>query len=122
MNLPKRKNVRLKDYDYSQNGVYFLTVCVENRNELLSEIRRGDPCGRPNVRLTKTGKIAKEAFTIIENSFNIIIDKYVIMPNHIHFILIKNDLIEERVAARVAPTATVGRIVGAYKFLLRMNG
>ena len=48
LELPKRKNMRLKDYDYSQNGAYFLTVCVENRNELLSEIRRGDPCGRPN--------------------------------------------------------------------------
>ena len=70
------------------------------------------------VRLTKIGEIAEETFRIIENSFNIIIDKHVIMPNHIYFILIKNDLIGDRATARVAPTVTVGRIIGAYKSLV----
>ena len=42
MNLPKRKSNRLKGYDYSQNGVYFITVCTHNREMLLSEIIVGD--------------------------------------------------------------------------------
>ena len=35
MNLPQRKNIRLKDYDYSQNGAYFITICTENKHQLL---------------------------------------------------------------------------------------
>ena len=47
MDLPKRKQVRLPEYDYSAPGAYFITVCTQNRRCILSEIRRGDPCGRP---------------------------------------------------------------------------
>ena len=38
MNLPQRKNNRLKEYDYSQNGAYFITVCTKDRKRILSEI------------------------------------------------------------------------------------
>ena len=42
-NLPKRKHPRLKKYDYGQNGSYFITICVKNRECILGEIvRRGD--------------------------------------------------------------------------------
>ena len=116
MESQKRKNVRLKDYDYSQDGAYFITVCMENHNKLLSELRRGDHCGCPNVVLTQIGEIAEKTFDIIENSYSIVIDKYVIMPNHIHFILIKDSVCEGRATARVAPT--VGGIVGAYKSIV----
>ena len=57
----------------------------------------------------------KKRLQLLRIHLTLFIDKYVIMPNHIHFILIKNDLIEERATARVATTVTVGRIVGAYK-------
>lgn len=42
MNLPKRKQARLKGYDYSTPGVYFITICVKDRKELLSKIIIGD--------------------------------------------------------------------------------
>ena len=122
-NLAKRKNIRLKDYAYSSNGAYFITVCTENRNVVLSEIRRGDPCGRPSVILTKTGEIAEKTFSVIVELFDISIDKYVIMPNHIHFMFTKNDSIEKRATVRLAnktlgQAPTVGRVVGAYKSII----
>ncbi len=41
MELPKRKSIRLKDYDYSQNGAYFVTICTQDRLQILGEICRG---------------------------------------------------------------------------------
>ena len=57
MDLPKRKQLRLTEYDYSSPGAYFVTICTQDRRCILSEIRRGDPCGRPPtwVRVRQTG-------------------------------------------------------------------
>lgn len=113
MDLPKRKQIRLQKYDYSKNGAYFVTICTANRNETLSCIRRGDPCGRPNVELTTLGEIAANTFDIISQSYPVNIDKYVVMPNHIHIIMI---ITQERATARVAPT--LGDVIGAYKSIV----
>lgn len=51
--LPKRKNLRLKDYDYSSNGMYFLTICTDNRKNLLSKIVGGDDLGAPKKIILK---------------------------------------------------------------------
>lgn len=48
MDLPKRKPIRLKNYDYTQNNVYFITICTYNRAELFGEIVGATLCGRPN--------------------------------------------------------------------------
>ncbi len=48
MALPKRKSIRLKDYDYSQNGAYFVTICTQNRECLFGEIVGANLCVRPN--------------------------------------------------------------------------
>ena len=49
MNLPKRKHIRLKGYDYSQNGLYFITICVKDKHEILWEHNPvGTTSGRPN--------------------------------------------------------------------------
>ena len=47
MSFLQRKQIRLQNYDYSAPGAYFVTVCTHDRRCILSEIRRGDPCGRP---------------------------------------------------------------------------
>ena len=54
--MSKRKQSRLPDYDYSSPGAYFVTVCTLGRRCILSDIRRGDPCGRPSLILTEYGK------------------------------------------------------------------
>jgi REP element-mobilizing transposase RayT len=80
--LTQRKPNRLKSYDYSQNGAYFLTICTKNREEILSQIENG------NILLSRYGEIVKQE---IENISSIrkecVIEKYVIMPNHIHIIV-----------------------------------
>ena len=110
--LPKRKQIRLKNFDYSSNNAYFITICTHNRKNMLSHIRRGDSCGRPKNELTELGEIAYNTISKIKDMFDVTIDCFVIMPNHIHFVI----FIEKRATARVAPT--IGRIVGTYKSLV----
>ncbi len=94
MDLPKRKSTRLKGYDYSTPGAYFVTICTQNREQLFEIENVGnDLCVVPPEQNKIIHKWLKET----ENKFdNIKIDKYVIMPNHIHIIVI----ITERHAGR----------------------
>lgn len=86
MGLPKRKQIRLPDYDYSTPGAYFVTICTQDRRCILSDIRRGDPCGRPSPDLTEYGIIVEQCLKQAESLYAVQIEPYVIMPNHIHFI------------------------------------
>lgn len=84
MDLPKRKPIRLKKYDYSRNGAYFITICTKNRSHIFGEIVGATLCGRPN----RPDKMVEKWLFELENKFkNIEIDNYIIMPDHIHFIL-----------------------------------
>lgn len=79
----KRKNIRLKNYDYSQNGMYFITICTISRLELLGTIKDTN-----TIELTEEGRIAQIYIEEIDSIFdNVIVDDYVIMPNHIHMII-----------------------------------
>ena len=81
-NLPVRKRIRLKDYDYAEENIYFITICVEDRLEILGKIVE------ENIKLTKEGNSVKQNINKIEQIYkNIIIDEYIIMPNHIHILL-----------------------------------
>ncbi len=90
MELPKRKPVRLKDYDYSTSGMYFVTICTHNRKCLLSKIIVGeDLCALPKNILTAIGKEIENSIPYINDNYDgVTIDKYIIMPNHIHLIVI----------------------------------
>ena len=86
-NLPRRKRIRLKYYDYSTRGMYFITICIKNRLELLGKIQDNN-----NIVLTDEGKIVEEELQKIDIILpNVTIDEYIIMPNHIHMILIINE-------------------------------
>ena len=92
MALPKRKNIRLKEYDYSQNGAYFVTICTGGRKQLLWRV--GATCGRPQDRiLSSIGKLVDNEIKKLSSVYeNVSIAKSVIMPNHVHMIiLIAND-------------------------------
>ena len=86
MDFPKRKQVRLAAYDYSAPGAYFVTVCTQNRRCILSEIRRGDPCGRPSLTFSPYGEIVAACIKHAAELYGVQINPFVIMPNHIHFI------------------------------------
>jgi len=86
-NLPRRKRIRLKYYDYSTCGMYFITICIKNRLELLGKIQ-----DNLNIVLSTEGKIVEKELQKIEVLLtNVTIDEYIIMPNHIHMILIINE-------------------------------
>ena len=81
--LPHRKNIRLKYYDYSQEGYYFITICTQEKQKLFGEIINR------KLILNDRGKMIKKWIYQLENKFpHILIDKYIIMPNHLHFIII----------------------------------
>ncbi len=86
MSMPIRKSIRLKDYDYSSNGTYFITICTESRLPLLSTIVKN---GEEVVTfLTAIGKEIEKSINFIGEKYkDISVDKYVIMPDHIHMLI-----------------------------------
>ena len=111
MSPPKRKNIRLKGFDYSSPGGYAVTVCTHQRACFLSRVYAGTEFERARVELTEIGEIANEVLQKISKQYALSIDACVIMPNHIHMILIiQNDVVSNGI--------TVGRFVGAFKSLV----
>ncbi|MBR5113681.1 MAG: transposase [Oscillospiraceae bacterium] len=76
----------MADYDYSKEGFYFLTVCTRERKQILSEIVSDDTERRVKVKLSPLGTIVQSFIETIPG-----IDKYVIMPNHVHLIVHKTN-------------------------------
>ncbi len=84
-----RKPLRLENYDYAANGIYFITICTHGKEKTLCSIlRRGDPCGLPRTELSELGTFAEETIREIEVAEAVTVDKYVIMPNHVHLLII----------------------------------
>ena len=109
--FPKRKHSRLNYYDYSKSGYYFLTICTDKRKPILSNVGRGLAPAANSVVLSRIGKIAEEQLFVLETKYPFLkIDRYVIMPNHIHVIFALNGK-----TAGASPRPTVMDIVCAYK-------
>lgn len=87
MEWPKRKNNRLSTFDYNSPGVYFLTICTKDRKCILSRIVGDDALGVPQNQLTIFGKIVEKYIISSNQMGGLKVDKYVIMPNHIHILL-----------------------------------
>ena len=87
--IPKRKPTRLKEYDYSSVGAYFVTICVKDRKEILSKIIVGEGlCALPKNELTPIGKQIEKSIEYINNNYmGVSIPKFIVMPNHIHLIV-----------------------------------
>lgn len=84
--LPKRKQLRLKGYDYSQNGYYFVTICTESKGNVLGEIKDNQ------MALNDAGDMVSKWWVELKHKFpTTVLWEYVVMPNHIHGIIeIKN--------------------------------
>ena len=107
--FPKRKINRLKSWNYSNNGGYFITICTDNRKHILSKICVGD--GFPVPQLTKTGQIVDDYIKNINLKYSCVtVSEYVIMPNHIHLLL----LIDNNGTGN--PSPTVGNVIGWFKY------
>ena len=115
MELPKRKHLRLESFDYSSSGAYFITICTENRRQILSRIvgRGLAPAETNGLEYTSFGKIAEKQLLLLEERYHFLtVDQYIIMPNHIHVILFLDDK-----TAGASPRPTIMDIVCAYKSL-----
>ena len=111
-NLPERKIIRIKDYDYSTPGAYFITICTENREKLFWDLVGADIIRPLNVPLSPIGKIVEQGILqIAEHYENITVDKYCVMPDHLHLIL----HIETDMGGRMISAPTVSTVVGSLK-------
>jgi len=78
-----RRSIRLKNYDYAQAGAYFVTICTKDRECLYGEIVDGE------MRLNAFGEIVAECWNAIPEHFhNVELDEFVVMPNHVHGIIV----------------------------------
>ncbi len=84
--LHHRRSIRLRDYDYSQAGAYFVTLCAKDRECLFGDLAEGD------MRLTDAGQVVQDAWDALpDHCAGIDLDAFVIMPNHVHGIIVIND-------------------------------
>ncbi len=115
-NLHHRRSIRLKGYDYSQPGLYFITICVQDMNRIFGRVSNNG-----QMILNDAGKMIEIEWLNLKKRFpNIELHQYVVMPNHFHAIL---EIIEATLVATPlevttndAPTdKNIGDIIGAFK-------
>ncbi len=114
-NLPKRKSTRLRNYDYSTPGAYFITICVKDRKHLLSKIIIGnDAHSVLTNQLTNIGLVCDKYINNINTIYeNVSLDKYVIMPNHIHLIISLYGTMKAS-----SPTKNIENIIRSFKTMV----
>ena len=118
-----RRSIRLKDYDYSQAGAYFVTLVVQNRDCILGEIKNGSGI------LSEAGRNAAQTWEWLASQYPYVeLSEWIVMPNHLHGILVIHPC---RGGSRSAPTGTaptqtnptdtpvkikpLGGLIGAFK-------
>lgn len=111
-----RRSIRLKNYDYSQAGLYFITICIHDRSPLFGKIIDGE------MLLNAAGYMVANQWLLLPYRFStIVLHEYIVMPNHFHGIIESVGVIpygcpdEDRTGINPAPT--VGDVVGAFKSL-----
>jgi REP element-mobilizing transposase RayT len=114
--LPNRKSIRLKGYDYSQEGSYFITLCVREKAHIFGKIKNGI------MGLNELGIIAQEEWLKTPQIRpQISLGAFIIMPNHMHGIIhIDKNIFQEnknpqKPAAFKSPSQTIGAIIRGYK-------
>ena len=114
MEFPKRKQNRLKDYDYDSAGAYFITVCTQDRKCLLSHIVGGGAFDAPENQLTSMGKIVEKYIQSGNHIDRVTVEKYVIMPNHVHLLLIV-DMVDGTSRAPSPTNAVIPHFMSTFK-------
>ncbi|CAA6805007.1 MAG: Unknown protein [uncultured Sulfurovum sp.] len=107
-----RKSIRLKTWDYSQNGLYFITICTKNREHLFGEIID------ETMLLSDMGLLAQKYWYEIPKHFDFVfLDSFVVMPNHIHGVI---EIRREKAVKKFEnqPKGTVSSIIGSYKSIV----
>jgi len=105
-----RRSIRLKGYDYSQMGAYYVTIDVQNRACLFGEIVNYE------LVLNEAGKMVHLHWALLPERFqNIELDVYQVMPNHFHGIIVINEPVGASLVDALYSRPTLGDIIGAFK-------
>lgn len=120
MERPSRRPNRIEDYDYSQSGAYFITICSQARKRILSDIVGTPVPGCPQneaVKLLPLGEIAEKVICQIDAFYgDLSVDKYVIMPDHIHMLITIHGHPGRGVpTGKEERTSRIARLVGTFK-------
>ncbi len=100
--IRSRQSIRLKGYDYSRVGCYFITLCTQNRVCLFGQIKNS------KLILNTTGQMIDFQWTDLKNKYpTIVLDSHIVMPNHLHGII--------TVGAPLKSPDTIGSIIGRFK-------
>ncbi|MCX6792423.1 MAG: hypothetical protein NTY12_00125 [Candidatus Falkowbacteria bacterium] len=92
--LHRNGSIRLANYDYSRNGYYFITICTKNRGDIFGEIVGG------KIKFNYLGNIVIEQWREIKKQFPFVeLDEFIVMPDHVHGIIIINKKIVDTDAA-----------------------
>ena len=102
MNAKKPRDMRLREFDYSLPGTYFLTVCTKSRRQILSAIHEG--C----TILSAVGRICETQLLLLEERYPVKIERHVIMPNHVHMLL-------SLYRAEQSPAPTISDVLCSWK-------
>ncbi len=110
--LPKRKSIRIGNYDYTTPGAYFITLCTANRQKIFWVYGRGELCSPDNVLLSDIGVVVDKEIQKMNTVYESVgVDKYCIMPDHIHLLLV----IKAGADGRTQFAPTISRVVKQFK-------
>jgi REP element-mobilizing transposase RayT len=105
-----RRSIRLQGYDYSQTGAYYVTLCVQNRECLFGFVENDE------MKLNPAGLIVQSVWNGLSEYFQgIDIDASVVMPNHLHGIIVIDGSTEPGQTRRSAPTMALSEVVQRFK-------
>jgi putative transposase len=103
-----RRSIRLKGFDYSRSAVYFVTICVQNRECLFGTI------SQHKMLLNDAGGMVSAEWLALPSRFcSVILDEFVVMPNHFHGIIY--------ISPDSSDNPTLGKILGAFKSIVNNN-
>ena len=123
-NLPKRKHPRLKEYDYSEPGAYFITICTKNKEKSLwkgeLDVQNfdwklvGARFARPqNLPLSEIGIAVEQNLNKWNELYeNVYLSSYVIMPNHLHIMVV---ILPDEEDGRAKRAPTVSTMINQFK-------
>ncbi len=119
--ITRKSQNRLEEYDYSQSNYYYVTICTDNRKKWFGEIENN------GMLLNHNGQIVKQQWQWLAKQYLYIeLDEYVVMPNHIHGILIIDNSIRTGHDLSLHKIKSLSSLIGAFKTtsskLIHQNG
>ena len=109
-------SARLKGWDYGADAIYFVTICTNDRQHYFGEIEDN------TMQLNAVGLIAQQCWLDIPKYFpNVILDTHVVMPNHVHGIVIIDNKLDNHDEDKKWKSGTLGVIINQYKRIVTLN-